>query len=75
MVSKAFSISFTPGPRAMVAMVLLGWSGSPSLCQVQPASPAQAQAIIPATVHDPTQAEVQPRLDLDHDPIPSPDAE
>jgi VWFA-related protein len=26
-------------------------------------------------MHDPTHPEVQPRLDIDHDPIPSPDAE
>lgn len=29
----------------------------------------------PATMSDPTRPELQPRLDVDHDPIPSPDAE
>ena len=74
-VSRVFSTSLTPGLRGLVAIVLLGWSGSSLLCQVQPASPTQAQTTMPATVQDPARAEVQPRLDLDHDPIPSPDAE
>jgi VWFA-related protein len=30
---------------------------------------------MPATMRDPTRPEIQPRLDIDHDPIPSPDAE
>jgi VWFA-related protein len=30
---------------------------------------------MPISIHDPTHPEVQPHLDFDHDPIPSPDAE
>ena len=73
--SKGFSISRTLWSIAVAALVLLGCSGSSLLCQVQSAPPAQAQPTMPATMRDPTHPEVQQRLDVDHDPIPSPDAE
>ena len=38
-------------------------------------TPAQTQSAMPAIMRDPTHPEVQARLDADHDPIPSPDAE
>jgi Ca-activated chloride channel homolog len=56
-------------------LVLLGCSGSSLRCQVQLAVSTRAQPAMPATMPDPTHPEVQPRLDADHDPIPSPDAE
>ena len=45
--------------------------------QPTPQSPAQgpARAQAPLQAHDPTQAETQKRLDVDRDPIPSPDIE
>lgn len=54
-----------------VTVQLLGSNGSPLLCQARSSPPAQAEVITP----DPTHAEVQLRLDVDRDPIPSPDAE
>jgi Ca-activated chloride channel homolog len=69
--SKSRATSFA----ALVALVLIGCSGSLSQCQVQPAVITQAQPTLPATMQDPTHPEVQPRLDADHDPIPSPDIE
>ena len=59
----------------LVALVLLGCGRSSLLCQVQPAVITQAQPAKPAPLQDPTRPEVQPRLDADHDPIPSPDIE
>jgi len=56
---------------AVACQLLLGSNGPALLCQDQSSPPAQAQPKIP----DPTHAEVQPRLDVDRDPIPSPDAE
>jgi len=38
-------------------------------------TPAQTPSAMPAILRDPTHPEVQARLDADHDPIPSPDAE
>ena len=73
--SKGFSKSRTLWSTSVVALVLLGCSGSPLLCQVQSAPPTQAQPTMPATMRDPTHPEVQQRLDVDHDPVPSPDPE
>jgi Ca-activated chloride channel homolog len=70
MFSKELSKSPTLRRTSLAAIILLGCSGSYSLCQVQNAQP---QTATPA--HDPTRPEIQPRLDVDHDPIPSPDAE
>jgi Ca-activated chloride channel homolog len=61
-------------PFAALALILLGSCGWSSLHSQQTPAP-QAQATIPATMQDPTRPEVQPRLDIDHDPIPSPDPE
>ncbi len=56
----------------LAALVLVLCIESFSLSQVQAPSP-----VIPATrpgeIQDPTRPEVQPRLDVDRDPIPSPD--
>jgi VWFA-related protein len=65
----------TKGLIHLAALVLFGCCGLSLLCQVQPAAIAQAQSAMPATTQDPTRPEVQPRLDADRDPIPSPDTE
>jgi Ca-activated chloride channel family protein len=57
---------------SFAALVLLGCSGPFSFCQ---SASAPKQTSVPAPMQDPTRPELQPRLDTDHDPIPSPDAE
>jgi Ca-activated chloride channel homolog len=47
--------------------------GTLSFPQNAPAAIAQAQTAMPAASQDPTLPEVQPRLDVDRDPVPSPD--
>jgi len=56
-------------------LVLFGCAGSNVYSQSQTAPPAPAQSTMPVTMHDPTQPEAQRRLDIDRDPIPSPDPE
>jgi Ca-activated chloride channel family protein len=75
MLSRDFTKSRATRSAALVALMLIGSSGSLLLCQVQPAVTTQAQPTMPATMQDPTRPEIQPRLDADHDPIPSPDFE
>ena len=62
-------------PRAMfTALSLLGWSGGAVLFSQAVLAPAlHAQAGNPAAVDDPTRPEIQPPLDIDRDPIASPD--
>jgi Ca-activated chloride channel family protein len=62
-------------PIHLASLLLLFNSGSSPLCQVQPSVTTQARPAMPATLRDPTRPEVQPRLDADRDPIPSPDSE
>ena len=57
------------------ALILLACSGSSLAGQIQPAATTQVQSTMPATLHDPKRPEIQPRLDIDRDPIPSPDAD
>jgi Ca-activated chloride channel homolog len=84
MTSKAFTISRKLCVTA--AAVLVVSSGLPLRSQAQvspspqtqpPSAQPQATALShgPLQANDPTQAEVQPRLDIDRDPIPSPDIE
>jgi VWFA-related protein len=75
MLSKGFSNSRRLRSTPLVAFVLLGCSGAPLLCQNQPGPSTQAQPTMPAPMGDPTLPEVQLRLDLEHDPVPSPDIE
>jgi hypothetical protein len=72
MLSKGFSNSRRLRSTPLVAFVLLGCSGSPLLCQNPARTTTQAQPTMPAPMGDPTLAEVQLRLDLDHDPFPRP---
>lgn len=71
--SRDFSISRSRWIAAVIAVLLCG--GSPIGSQAQTTPTTLAQPIEPGTNHDPTQPEVQQRLDVDHDPIPTPDAE
>jgi len=59
----------------LVVLILLACCGSSLLCQIQPAAITQPQSTMPAPTSDPTLPEVQPPLDADHDPVPSPDTE
>jgi Ca-activated chloride channel family protein len=56
----------------LVASALLACGGSSLFSQ---APTPQAQSPAPSTNYDPTRPEIQPSLDLDRDPILSPDAE
>jgi Ca-activated chloride channel homolog len=62
-------------PRAVfTALSLLAWSGGALLfSQAIAAQVAQAQAGNPAAIDDPTKPEIQPPLNIDRDPIASPD--
>src|ERR1700679_1879733 len=61
-------------PRAIfAALSLLSWGGAELFSQATVWPAAQAQAGNPAAVNDPTRPEIQPPLDIDRDPIPSPD--
>jgi Ca-activated chloride channel homolog len=57
---------------SFAALVLLGCGGPFSFCQ---SASAPKQTAVPVPIQDPTRPELQPRLDMDHDPVPSPDAE
>ena len=57
---------------ASIALLVCCVTPLPGSAQV---ATAQTQSAAPAPMRDPTRAEIQPRLDVDHDPVPSPDAE
>jgi Ca-activated chloride channel homolog len=69
------SLPKTPRLRVLSLSVaaLLPFQGLVSSAQNATGSGTQTPAAIPATLQDPTKPEIQPRLDMDHDPIPSPD--
>jgi len=50
---------------------LLACNGAQLFCLAQSTAGTQ----MPGQMQDPTRPEIQPRLDIDHDPIPSPDIE
>jgi VWFA-related protein len=54
---------------------LLPFTGLLSISQTATVSGIQAQTAAPGTLPNPTLPEIQPRLDSDRDPIPSPDLE
>lgn len=60
---------------AMALLAVFVCSGPPMHGQAQSAPAAQSLPAMPGPVHDPTKPEVQLPLDVDYDPIPSPDAE
>ncbi len=69
LVPQGLSRSRFLGPATGVALALL--CGPMLLCQVQSGQIPQTKT--QALNLDPTHPEAQPRLDVDHDPIPSPD--
>jgi Ca-activated chloride channel family protein len=75
MSSSRFLKSRTLGSAPLAILILLGTSSLPSLSQSQSGTPAQVQPGSLPAMPDPTRPELQPRLDVDHDPIPSPDVE
>jgi Ca-activated chloride channel homolog len=61
-------------PSAMfTALSVLAWGGAFLSSQAVVAPAAQAQAGNQAAIDDPTRPEIQPPLDIDRDPIASPD--
>jgi Ca-activated chloride channel homolog len=73
--STASSILRTLRHSPEAALVLLACSGLSLAGQIQPAATTQVKSTTtPASANDPRRPEVQPRLDVDRDPIPSPDA-
>jgi Ca-activated chloride channel family protein len=58
-------------PLAVATMLPL--HGLLCFAQIATGSRIQTPPVIPGSLPDPTKPEVQPRLDMDHDPIPSPD--
>ncbi|MHB8302003.1 MAG: VWA domain-containing protein [Acidobacteriaceae bacterium] len=59
-----------------LVLSLLCCSGSASFAQAkQPVPPSQTQKTTPVTPYDPTHPEVQPNLNVDRDPVVSPDTE
>ena len=56
----------------LTVLVLLSCGGTSSFCQTQ-APQRVMPPVVPSAIQDPTRPEVQPRLDVDRDPIPSPD--
>lgn len=64
-------LRFTP----LVILALLGCGETYLFSQAQNGQSPQAQTAMPAATYDPTRPEIQPSLDVDRDPILSPDAE
>jgi VWFA-related protein len=73
MVSMDFFKSLTLRSILMTAGGFLCCNGSPLWSQAQAAPVARPQSPISTAMQDPTRPEAQPRLDVDRDPIASPD--
>ncbi len=76
----SFPKSLRLGILSLSAAALFSFHGMLSFSQVATPQNAdrpvsQTQPAMPGTLPDPIRPEVQPRLDMDHDPIPSPDPE
>jgi len=67
---RGFSVSRSVAATAVAAFITC--SGAQLLCQAQSAVSTQQMT---SQMQDPTRPEIQPRLDIDRDPIPSPDME
>lgn len=72
---RLISLPRAPQPRvlSLAAAALLLCHTPLSFAQNATSSRTQTPTAVPGSVPDPTLPEVQPRLDMDHDPIPSPD--
>ena len=75
MSSTVFLKPRTRWSAPLAILLLLASSSLASFSQSQSAAPAQTQPVNVPGMPDPTRPELQPRLDVDHDPIPSPDIE
>lgn len=75
MLIKLYSMSRTFRTTPLLVLTLLGCGGPLSFSQNQPSQLTQAQAESPALQHDPTRPQPQPSLDVDRDPVASPDSE
>jgi len=73
MLPRSFSILHTFALSAGMALTLLSCSGSYALGQIQTTPTAPTRIAVPLS--DPTRPEMQLRLDVDRDPLPSPDIE
>ena len=75
MLINFYSKSRTFRSTLLVVLTLLGCGGPLSFSQDQPSQPKQAQAVSSPAQHDPTRPQPQPSLDVDRDPVSSPDSE
>ncbi len=75
MLLKCFTESYALRSVALMVLVVSGLGGRLLSCQVISAPSTQTQIPAHVATHDPTLPEVQPRLDIDRDPVPSPDSE
>jgi VWFA-related protein len=74
MLSKISPKSRTVRSTLLVVLVTLGFNGLSLLSQTLPSPPVEAQPTTPVATDDPMRSEIRPNLDVDRDPIPSPDA-
>jgi VWFA-related protein len=70
LISKGFTVLRCVTATAVLALLVC--DGPQMICQTQSATTTQQMS---GAMQDPTRPEIQPRLDVDHDPIPSPDVE
>lgn len=75
MYPKPSSISRVPRSTLLVVLVSFAFSGSSLLSQSQSVPPMETQQTAPVLTRDPTRPEIQPNMNVDRDPIPSPDLE
>jgi len=73
--SKITSISRVLRSTILVVSALLGSSGSLLFSQSPPAPPMETQPAARTALPDSTRAEIKPNLNIDRDPVGSPDAE
>jgi Ca-activated chloride channel homolog len=75
MLSTLFLKLRLPRPVPLVVLLLLCVSGSSSFSLAQASQPTQVPPTPSGTTRDLAHPEIQPRLDLDRDPVPSPDSD
>lgn len=73
--SIKFPVMRTMRHKAEATLLLLACSGSSLFGQPQLSAASQVKSTMPGAMQDSLRPEVQLRLDVDRDPIPSPDAE
>jgi Ca-activated chloride channel family protein len=75
MTSTIFLNFRLPRPTPLVVVLLLCGNGSSLLSVAQTSQPTQMQTTAPGMARNFAHPTVQPRLDVDRDPIPSPDSD